>query len=99
MNASRPDAAGLLLVAAPMRLEARALRRILGGRRAGRYGVALLLAPFLPETAPLVLERLGLPDGLAKARLPDDAARFGQLAPGTATCKGAPLFPRRELEQ
>jgi methionyl-tRNA synthetase len=58
--------------------------------------VALLLAPFLPETAPRMLERLGLPGALAGARLPDDAARFGLLAPGTRTRKGEPLFPRIE---
>ncbi len=56
--------------------------------------VALLIAPFLPETAPQILERLGLPGALASARLPEDAARWGVLRPGTATTKGAPLFPR-----
>ena len=61
------------------------------------HSVALLLAPFLPETAPVVFERLGVPDTLATARLPDDAARWGALAPGTPTTKGAPLFPRLEL--
>jgi methionyl-tRNA synthetase len=58
--------------------------------------MALLLAPFLPDTAPVLLARLGLADGLADAKLPDDAARFGALAPGTAVTKGAPLFPRVE---
>ena len=59
--------------------------------------VALLMAPFLPETAPVILERLGLPDALSGTRLPDDAARFGALQPGTPTTKGAPLFPRIEV--
>jgi methionyl-tRNA synthetase len=58
--------------------------------------VALLIAPFLPETAPRILDRLGIPEALARAKLPDDAARWGGLAPGTATTKGAPLFPRIE---
>jgi len=58
--------------------------------------VALLVAPFLPDTAPVLLARLGLPDALARARLPDDAARFGALEPGTPVAKGAPLFPRVE---
>jgi methionyl-tRNA synthetase len=58
--------------------------------------VALLLAPFLPEAAPALLARLGLPEALVRARLPDDAARFGALAPGTPVAKGAPLFPRVE---
>ncbi|MDJ0849812.1 MAG: methionine--tRNA ligase [Myxococcota bacterium] len=60
--------------------------------------VTLLLAPFLPDTAPKILERLGVPDALAQAKLPDDAARWGLLAPGTPTSKGAPLFPRIESE-
>ncbi len=60
--------------------------------------VALLLAPFLPDTAPRILERLGVGDALPQARLPDDAARWGLLAPGTPTSKGAPLFPRIESE-
>ena len=59
--------------------------------------VALLLAPFLPDAAPVILERLGIPDALASARLPDDAARWGLLEPGTPTQKGGPLFPRVEL--
>jgi methionyl-tRNA synthetase len=58
--------------------------------------VALLVAPFLPDTAPRILERLGIPEALAGARLPDDAARWGVLPPGTETSKGAPLFPRIE---
>lgn len=59
-------------------------------------GVALLLAPFLPGTAATILERLGIPDALAGARLPDDARAWDRLAPGTATTKGAALFPRIE---
>jgi methionyl-tRNA synthetase len=58
--------------------------------------MALLVAPFLPDTAPVLLARLGLPGGLAGAKLPDDAVRFGALAPGTAVTKGAALFPRVE---
>ncbi len=61
--------------------------------------VALLLAPFLPETAPVLLERLGIPDALDDLRLPDDAARWDALPPGTATHKGPALFPRIELEE
>jgi methionyl-tRNA synthetase len=59
---------------------------------------ALLLAPFLPETAPQLLERLGQPGALAEARLPD-AAAWGGIAVGAAVSKGAPLFPRVELEK
>jgi methionyl-tRNA synthetase len=59
--------------------------------------LALLLAPFLPDTAPRILACLGVPNALGSARLPDDAARWGGLAPGAATSRGAPLFPRIEL--
>ncbi len=57
---------------------------------------ALLLAAFLPETAAEILARIGVPDALRTARLPDDAGRWGLLEPGTATTKGEPLFPRLE---
>jgi methionyl-tRNA synthetase len=60
--------------------------------------VALLLAAFLPDTAPRILTRLGIPNALDGARLPDDAARWGVLAPGTPTTKGDALFPRIESE-
>jgi methionyl-tRNA synthetase len=58
--------------------------------------IGLLLAPFLPETAAKILERLGLAGSLASARLPDDVCRFGTLQAGTKTTVGAPLFPRIE---
>jgi methionyl-tRNA synthetase len=60
------------------------------------HALALLLAPFLPETAPRILAQLGDPQALARARLPDDAARWGALPPGTPTSRGEPLFPRVE---
>ena len=59
---------------------------------------ALLLAPFLPDTAPKILERLGQPDALAEVRLPE-AAAWGGIAVGAPVSKGAPLFPRIELEE
>jgi len=59
--------------------------------------IAVLLSPFLPETASTMLERLGDPDALVTARLPEAAGDWNALAPGTATQKGAPLFPRIEL--
>jgi methionyl-tRNA synthetase len=58
--------------------------------------LALLLAPFLPAAAQALAERLGLPELLRGARLPDDARAFGRLRPGTPTRKGAALFPRLE---
>jgi methionyl-tRNA synthetase len=61
--------------------------------------IALLLAPFVPDTAQEILGRLGIPDALKAARLPDDAGRWGVLEPGTATTKGAALFPRIEAPE
>jgi methionyl-tRNA synthetase len=59
--------------------------------------VALLLSPFLPEKAPEILARLGLPDVLSAARLPDSAA-WGQIPIGSPTNKGKPLFPRIDAD-
>ncbi len=59
--------------------------------------VALLLSPFLPEKAPEILNRLGLPDALSSARLPE-AAAWGQIPIGSATIKGKPLFPRIDAD-
>jgi methionyl-tRNA synthetase len=61
--------------------------------------IALLLAAFLPETAAEILVRLGIPGTLQTARLPEDARRWGVLEPGTATTKGAALFPRIEVPE
>jgi methionyl-tRNA synthetase len=58
---------------------------------------ALLLAPFLPEAAQEICSRLGIPDALEDARLPE-AAAWGRLSPGLTTTKGEPLFPRHERE-
>ena len=60
---------------------------------------ALLLSAFLPETATEILARLGIPDALQTARLPEDAGRWGVLEPGTATSQGASLFPRAEVPE
>ena len=61
--------------------------------------VGLLIAPFLPDTGPRILERLGLPDALERARLPDDAVRWGGIEPGTRTTKGPALFPRIDVPE
>lgn len=58
--------------------------------------IALLLAPFMPATATEILARLGMPDALRGAALPDDVAHWHGVAPGTPTTRGAPLFPRIE---
>jgi methionyl-tRNA synthetase len=58
--------------------------------------VALLLAPFTPVASRAILERLGIPEAIEHARLPEDVHVWNAPAPGTPTTKGAPLFPRVE---
>jgi methionyl-tRNA synthetase len=58
---------------------------------------AILISPFLPETAAEIMKRLGQEQALAEARLPESAA-WGQIPVGSTTTKGKPLFPRIELE-
>ena len=61
--------------------------------------VALLLAPFIPDAARTILERLGLPDAIEHAKLPESARSWDSPPPGTPTTKGASLFPRVELPE
>jgi methionyl-tRNA synthetase len=58
---------------------------------------ALLLAPFLPDACAEILSRLGLPDAIEHAKLPEDA-RWGGIPVGATTRKGAALFPRLEAK-
>jgi methionyl-tRNA synthetase len=58
--------------------------------------IALLIAPFLPETAAKILDRLGIGGALEGANLLDDVGRWGGLRAGTPTTKGPALFPRIE---
>jgi methionyl-tRNA synthetase len=58
--------------------------------------VALLLAPFIPDASRTILVQLGLPDGIERAQLPEDARTWNAPPPGTPTSKGPPLFPRVE---
>ena len=55
--------------------------------------IALLVSPFLPETANEILARLGLGPASESGPLPG-AAAWGGLPVGNATTKGKPLFPR-----
>jgi methionyl-tRNA synthetase len=59
--------------------------------------IAVLLAPFLPQTAQEIAGRLGLPDLLRDARLPSGAALAAEPKTGTRIARGGPLFPRAEL--
>jgi methionyl-tRNA synthetase len=55
--------------------------------------IAVLLAPFMPETSPRILHSLGDPSIPAPL---SEAVAWGGLQPGTRTVKGEPLFPRVE---
>jgi methionyl-tRNA synthetase len=54
--------------------------------------IALLLSPFLPQSAQEILARLGQPNALASARI--EHVHAPALSPGTPITKGTPLFPR-----
>mgnify|MGYP000631665562 CR=1 FL=1 len=58
--------------------------------------IAILIAPFVPVTAPKIYEQLGLgkPDSFFMA----DAV-WGKLVTGTKVQKGEPLFPRIEVTE
>lgn len=56
--------------------------------------IAILIAPFVPVTAPKIYEQLGL--GKPESFFMADAV-WGKLATGTKVQKGEPLFPRIEV--
>jgi methionyl-tRNA synthetase len=57
--------------------------------------VALLVGPFLPDTAKSIMLTLGQPE--EELNLSDNSS-WGLLQPGTTIAKAAPLFPRIETE-
>lgn len=58
--------------------------------------IAILIAPFVPVTAPKIYEQLGL--GKPESFFMEDAV-WGKLATGTKVQKGEPLFPRIEVTE
>lgn len=58
--------------------------------------IAILIAPFVPVTAPKIYELLGL--GNPESFFMADAV-WGKLATGTKVQKGEPLFPRIEVTE
>lgn len=58
--------------------------------------IAILIAPFVPVTAPKIYEQLGL--GKPESFFMSDAI-WGKLATGTKVQKGEPLFPRIEVTE
>ncbi len=59
--------------------------------------IAVLASPVIPNAAAELWRRIGMPGRPEDARLPD-AARWGQLVPGSRLEKGSPLFPRKDVE-
>ncbi len=61
--------------------------------------VAILIQPYLPNTAPKMFAQLGVEDELTTY----EACEFGKLPAGTKLCKGDAMFPRidvkKELEE
>jgi methionyl-tRNA synthetase len=60
--------------------------------------VAVLIAPFMPETAEKILERLGCPKHATDLRLAEDG-RWGTLEEGRPVSKGEALFPRIDRKE
>lgn len=58
--------------------------------------IAILIAPFVPVTAPKIYEQLGL--GKPESFFMADAV-WGKLVTGTKVQKGEPLFPRIEVTE
>lgn len=59
---------------------------------------AVLIAPFMPETAEKILARLGCSIPSLELRLADDG-QWGTLEEGRAVSKGEALFPRIEAKE
>jgi len=59
--------------------------------------IAIMLWPFMPETAEKILSRLGAEVSLGKEPL-SELQVWGLLKPGTKVVKGEPLFPRLEAK-
>ena len=59
---------------------------------------AILVSPFLPQTAPKIWNQLGLAVPLSAMGLAD-AQRWGELPDGTRVNKAEPIFPRIEEDQ
>lgn len=57
---------------------------------------AVLLTPFMPESAEKIFDRLGAP---LEARSWDSAARFGILPDGVTVHKGGAIFPRIDAQE
>lgn len=57
--------------------------------------IALLLYPFMPATAGMIWQQLGIETNIEKMSIPKDSS-WGRLKPGTKVRPGKNLFPRIE---
>ncbi|GAF91047.1 unnamed protein product, partial [marine sediment metagenome] len=55
--------------------------------------LALILFPFIPDSAQKIWAQLGI-EGNIESQIVDKAIIWGQLKPGTKVKEGPPLFPR-----
>jgi methionyl-tRNA synthetase len=74
-----------------------AVARVLGDCLEVLRIVALLTNPLIPNASAELWRRLGLAGVPSEQRLPD-AAQWGLLPAGSKLEKGAPLFPRKDVE-
>lgn len=58
--------------------------------------ISILIAPFMPETAPKIQAQIPAP---AQARTWESASEWGLLPDGAAVCKGEILFPRIDVQK
>jgi len=59
--------------------------------------IAVLIFPFMPDSADTILARLGIEDSASQNF--DSIKRWGGLSKGNALVRGKPLFPRVEYEK
>jgi methionyl-tRNA synthetase len=70
------------------------LDRVLYNSLEGLRQIALLVYPYMPESAAKIWEHLGLEAPIESAQLPD-ASRWGLFPTGVTTARGEALFPRK----
>jgi len=70
------------------------LDRVLYNCLEGLRQIAVLIAPFMPDTAAKIWNRLGLKAPIESALLPDSST-WGLLPDGLTTTRGDALFPRK----
>jgi methionyl-tRNA synthetase len=70
------------------------LDRVLYNSLEGLRQIALLVYPYMPESAAKIWEHLGLEAPIESAPLPD-ASRWGLFPTGVTTARGEALFPRK----